>query len=356
MPAYSITAGCTKRSFQTSGKRHLLITGGRGAGKTTLLRGLLEEDLPCITTWAEPGKAVYLRCGQAGKALQIGAFDASLPGTENRMRPVPEGLCRAACLVETLAAQPGEWATIDEIGYLECACPEYRQSLLALFEAKRVAATVRKQDLPFLEQLLRRGDAFVVDLDAPYGNVGCVIMASGLGTRFGSNKLMADFRGEPLVCRALQATEGLFGRRVVVTRHEEVQKLCRELGVECVLHDLPERSDTVRLGLSALGDAEGCLFCPGDQPLLTQETVAALLLCARSTPEAIWRTACDGEPGAPVFFPRWAFAELLALPAGKGGGWVAKKHPEQVRLLPARDAYELMDADTPDALRLLAER
>jgi molybdenum cofactor cytidylyltransferase len=142
---------------------------------------------------------------------------------------------------------------------------------------------------------------------------------------------------------------------VVVTRHTEVQKLCREQGVDCMLHDLPERSDTVRLGLSALGDVDGCLFCPGDQPLLTQETVAALLLCARSAPEAIWRTACAGEPGAPVLFPSWAFPELLSLPAGKGGGHVAKKHPEQVRLLPVRDAFELMDADTPAALRLLAE-
>lgn len=28
-------------------------------------------------------------------------------------------------------------------------------------------------------------------------NLGCVIMASGLGKRFGDNKLMADFDGQP---------------------------------------------------------------------------------------------------------------------------------------------------------------
>jgi len=130
-------------------------------------------------------------------------------------------------------AGESEWITVDEIGYLESTCPEYQAALRALLGCKRLAAVVRKQQLPFLQQLLRRRDAFAVDLDAPYGNAGCVIMASGMGTRFGSNKLMADFRGEPLVCRALQATEGLFDRRVVVTRHGEVQKLCRELGVEC---------------------------------------------------------------------------------------------------------------------------
>lgn len=291
-----------------------------------------------------------------GEGLRIGTFDASLPGCENRMRPEPEMLRQAAVMVDALAAAPGEWTAIDEIGYLECSCDAYRQSLLSLFEKKRVLAAVRRQALPFLLQLLSREDAFVVDLDAPYGNTGCVIMASGMGRRFGGNKLMADFHGEPLVCRALHATEGIFARRVVVTRHREVEALCRDGGVECILHDFPERSDTVRIGLEALRGVDSCLFCPGDQPLLRRDTVAALALCARAVPAAIWRTVHAGVQGAPVLFPGWAFPELLALPAGKGGGFVAKKYPERVQLLPVRDEDELLDADTPEVLRLLAER
>lgn len=37
--------------------------------------------------------------------------------------------------------------------------------------------------------------------------VGCVIMASGRAVRFGSNKLLADFGGAPLIVRALDAAE-----------------------------------------------------------------------------------------------------------------------------------------------------
>ena len=37
--------------------------------------------------------------------------------------------------------------------------------------------------------------------------VGCVIMASGASRRFGSNKLLADFCGEPMLCRAFAATD-----------------------------------------------------------------------------------------------------------------------------------------------------
>ena len=182
---------------------------------------------------------------------------------------------------------------------------------------------------------------------------GCVIMASGLGRRFGGNKLLADFGGEPLICRAFRATEGIFDRRVVVTRHEEVADLARGWGIGVVLHDLPLRSDTVRLGLQAVGETAGCLFCPGDQPLLRKETVAALAAAGLENPGAIWRPAFQGTPGSPVWFPRKLFPELMTLPPGRGGGFVAKQYPGRVRTI-AAGAEELQDVDSPeDLLRLL---
>lgn len=181
--------------------------------------------------------------------------------------------------------------------------------------------------------------------------VGCVIMASGMSRRFGSNKLLADFGGAPMILRALQATEGL--RRVVVTRHPEVADLCRGRDVEVVLHHLPNRNDTVRLGLEALGDVDGCLFLPGDQPLLRRETVFALVHQWQTDSEHIYRPVCHGVPGAPLLFPRWSFPALLTLPEGKGGSWIAKQYPEQVIPMEIENPFELMDADTPEILEQL---
>ena len=186
-----------------------------------------------------------------------------------------------------------------------------------------------------------------------FPKVGCVIMASGLGKRFGSNKLMADFDGSPMFLRALQASEGLKDHRVVVTRHEDVAALCRERGIGVIVHDLPHRSDTVRLGLEALGDVDACLFLPADQPLLRRETVSALVRKWDYDPESILRPFCDDTPGAPVLFPKWCFPELLSLPEGKGGGWVIKQYPHRVKGMAVADPYELMDADTPEKLAQL---
>lgn len=186
-----------------------------------------------------------------------------------------------------------------------------------------------------------------------FPTIGCVIMASGMGKRFGGNKLMADFAGEPMILRALKATDGLAQKRVVVTRHEDVAGLCRERGVDVVLHDLPHRSDTVRLGLEALEDCDCCMFLPGDQPLLRKETVAVLIERWKQSPERIIRPVHDDTPGSPVLFPAWAFPELKTLPEGKGGAVVMKKHPDAVLPVEIDDPYELADADTPETLAFL---
>lgn len=186
-----------------------------------------------------------------------------------------------------------------------------------------------------------------------FPETGCVIMASGLGKRFGSNKLMADFLGRPMIHRALDATEGLFDRRVVVTRHESVAVLCRERNVEAVLHDLPHRSDTVRLGLEALGEVDCCMFLPGDQPLLRRETVAMLLERWRENPDSIIRPVYEDTEGSPVIFPRWTFDELKNLPEGRGGGVVIRNHPHAVCRVSVTNPFELADADTPETLEIL---
>lgn len=188
-----------------------------------------------------------------------------------------------------------------------------------------------------------------------FPKLGCVIMASGLGQRFGGNKLMADFHGEPMIKRALETTNGLFSKRVVVTRHESVAALCREQNVDVVLHDLPHRSDTIRLGLEALGELDACMFLPGDQPLLRRETVANLLQSWQQNPNCMIRPIHEDTEGGPVLFPAWAFPELKALPEGKGGGVVIKNHPHNLICMSVSDPFELADADTPETLELLRQ-
>ena len=205
--------------------------------------------------------------------------------------------------------------------------------------------------------------------------VGCVIMASGLSRRFGANKLLADFCGQPMLCRAFAATAtpGI-SARIVVTRSEEVQALCRAQGVPVLLHSLPGRNDTVRLGLSALleqlPELNSCMFLPGDQPLLRRETVEAMtaLFCREQPSPAEWQKETEREifrlgfrvrndpsplTGSPVLFEKGLFQELLTLPQGMGGSVLLRKYPAHVHTVYIADRNELADADTPEALAQL---
>lgn len=105
-------------------------------------------------------------------------------------------------------------------------------------------------------------------------------MASGMGARFGGNKLMAELCGAPLVGHVVRATDDLFSRRVVVTRHADVAALCETLGVQVILHDEPCRNDTVRLGMEAMDGCDTVTFVQGDQPLIRPASIAALLCAA----------------------------------------------------------------------------
>ena len=400
----------TASAIYVPAKRHLIITGSRGIGKSTLLREILalpyfadSGPFPGFTTQAFPRDRVELTDNLTGEFVRIGFYnpknpiaaetfsagdftpyscaanrsgtDTKLPGTGhpapqqsgNQMTPDIDGFLGLGLTAVTRAIDSAsQWAVIDELGYLEGSCKEFCDAVFRLFDRKRVIAVLRSQSTPFLDALRAREDVFVYDLDHPVLPVGCVIMASGLGKRFGSNKLMADFNGKPLISQILLATAGtLFATRIVVTRSKEVEAFCRERNIPVLLHAMPYRNHTVHLGLSTLlkehPELAGCMFALGDQPLLTRETLEAMTITFSQydqTVSSIVRLADISKggsviPGNPILFGNRYFEELLTLPDNHGGNVLLKKYPDDVRYFPACSPLELADADTPSELEQL---
>lgn len=355
MPAYRPTANCIWRSFRASSKKHLILTGSRGSGKSTLLSALFPQPMPGLTSYVVPEDGVYMKENLSGETVQIGRYQADAPGNTNKMQPVPEAfLTKGIEFLDMCIRQPSDWITIDETGYLEQTMPAYQEAISRLLAAKHVLLVVRKQKLPFLDSLCKRDDCFLVDLDKPYGDAFCIIMASGKSKRFGANKLLTDFNGKPLIAYAFDATEMLGQNRLVVTIHPEIAHICKKQDIPFLLHNLPDRNDMIRLGTGAIKNkASHCLFLPSDQPLVSRETIGALLFCAKNTPDTIWRTCDQNTAGSPVVFPSAYFDDLSALPPKNGGNTVIQNHREHVRLLPVTQHYELADIDTPEDMQAM---
>ena len=186
--------------------------------------------------------------------------------------------------------------------------------------------------------------------------LGCVVMAAGSSSRFGANKLLQNFHGKPLCCRALEAVpQDLFAKVCVVTGYAPVAELAEQCGFCVIWNDRPELgvSRTIRLGLEELADCDAVVFMTADQPLLTAETLRRLTERYAGAP-IIAAAAHAGKRGNPCLFSRELFPKLMVLEGDTGGSRVIKAHPELLQLVEV-PAEELLDCDTPEVLHTVEQ-
>lgn len=204
-------------------------------------------------------------------------------------------------------------------------------------------------------------------------------MASGLSQRFGSNKLLAEFKGRSLIEIILENTEDICGgntiqfakekgaseafienkqieiKRLVLTRTKEVYEYCQNNDIDVILHQYPNRNEAVKLGIENMMDCDACIFCTCDQPLLSQDSINNIISDYISLGKGIYRLSFGEKVGNPILFSKEYFDELLNLPEKKGGAYIASKYPLEVICVAATSGWELYDVDTPDDLIKLSE-
>jgi len=134
---------------------------------------------------------------------------------------------------------------------------------------------------------------------------------------------------------------------------------------------LTGQASSLRVGLRAVLDAfpelaaapppalpRAVVFCLGDQPLVTAETVTALIDAYLASPErpgpVVVAPVHAGRHGNPVLIDRSLFPELLALTGDVGARGVVGRHVGAGTLLVPAGPEVLIDLDTPeDYARLL---
>ena len=123
--------------------------------------------------------------------------------------------------------------------------------------------------------------------------VACILLAAGMGTRFGGDKLLHMVDGRPMAAHAIELHAAApYIHRILVTqrRHETLAALAAANGFCVSYNDEPERgiASSIRIGAALLAASgirpDGVLFGVCAQPL-TGDTGASAII--RANPEAL---------------------------------------------------------------------
>ena len=181
--------------------------------------------------------------------------------------------------------------------------------------------------------------------------ISCILMASGLSERYGSNKLLEKLEGREVILHTAGSLTAAGFRPTAVTRSPEIRALMEASGISCILHDQPKKSDTMHLGIiHSPPDAAGFLFMPADQPLVRPASLRRLAEHFFAHPERAVRLGSGSTPGSPVLFPAFCREDLLAYTGDRGGMDVIRSGHIPCDLVQADYAWELWDVDTPDSM------
>jgi molybdenum cofactor cytidylyltransferase len=183
-----------------------------------------------------------------------------------------------------------------------------------------------------------------------------LVLAAGASTRFaGGHKLLAEFRGKPLISHVFELAKAApVDSRLVITGAcvGEIAALAEAAGLRS-LHN-PDfaagLSTSLKSGLSALpATCEGALILLGDMPLIRPETLHAIIAAAQANPAfAAIVPSYQGEWGHPVLLKRPIFADLATL-SGDQGARALLKSRRDVLVLEVDDPGILADFDTREA-------
>lgn len=186
--------------------------------------------------------------------------------------------------------------------------------------------------------------------------IAAVVLAAGRASRMGSNKLIAELDGEPIVRRTVRAVLGSRARPVVVvTGHEADAVRAALAGLDVRFVHNPDFADgmstSLRVGVAAAGPVDAVVICLGDMPRLEARHLDAVVDAYRAgDPDEIIVPTCDRKRGNPVLWPHCYFAEIAELSGDVGARALIDRHADQVRLLAIDDPAILVDVDTPAAL------
>jgi molybdenum cofactor cytidylyltransferase len=204
--------------------------------------------------------------------------------------------------------------------------------------------------------------------------LSAVVLAAGMSTRMGQNKLLLNFRNKPLIVHAVDTLLASEIDEIIVVLGHETEKVRDQLerrvgpakkaaaGKPVRLVQNPDYqnglSTSVRTGVDAVSQrANGIMIYLADQPLLEPEDVNRILAgfaAAKEINKSIVVPFFRGERGNPVILDASLRVAILGIVGDVGCKGVIKRYPEKVYVMEMDNDHVVRDVDDIQAYERLA--
>jgi molybdenum cofactor cytidylyltransferase len=192
-------------------------------------------------------------------------------------------------------------------------------------------------------------------------SVSIIVLAAGLSTRFGRNKLLESIGSTTMIGHVVSETlRSKADRTIVVLGHDSEKVMLVLEGYRCdfVINEEYEKgqSFSVRKGLSSLSaSADAVMILPGDVAGVDHRMIDAVIDEYARSNAPIVTAGYNGRSGHPILFDMSLIAELKDIDEESWGiKKVVSRHRSQRRLVETSTAA-LLDVDTQDDLKMLAD-
>lgn len=142
-----------------------------------------------------------------------------------------------------------------------------------------------------------------------------IVLAAGLSSRMGRNKLLLPYKGKAVVCHVVERAQEATDRVIVVVGHEKekVMEALRGYAVDFVFNPEYEKGQktSIMQGITCVSN-DDFLIVPGDLPLIEAQDFVAVDKALSEAQSS--RCVHKDIPGHPVAFRKENRERLLAHP------------------------------------------
>jgi len=182
-----------------------------------------------------------------------------------------------------------------------------------------------------------------------------ILLAAGESRRMGAPKALLLYQGQTFIARICAAFLNAGVDELIVVLGARAEELRQALPAHPALRTVVNpryfqgQLSSLMTGIGALSpESEAAVVNLVDHPLVTAETIKALIASFRAAPLPILIAAYQGRRGHPVLFSSQVYGEILAAPLDQGAKVVVRKDPARVHEVQLDDPGILADIDTPE--------